>query len=81
MTKEIRNIILICQINVEGLRRSKNQHVSKFLLNSNIDMAIHQETNIENEEQQFRRGKIHGYDLFGANYHCSYVLLHMLEGI
>lgn len=29
---------------------------------------------LQENEQQFRRGKIHGYDLLGATYHCSHGL-------
>lgn len=72
MTKNLGKIIRICQLNAEGLSRAKSEYISKFLLEENIDMALIQETHIENDNQQHYRGKIHGYDLLGATYHRSY---------
>lgn len=71
-TKNLGEMIRICQINAEGLIRAKSEYISKLLLDQNIDMAIIQETHIENADQQRQRGKILGFDLLGATYHRSY---------
>lgn len=71
-TKNLGEIIRICQLNAEGLSRAKSEYISKLLLDQNIDMAIIQETHLEDENQQHSRGRIYGYDLLGATYHRSY---------
>lgn len=74
LTRELGSTTRICQLNVEGLSSSKSQFLSKFLVENNVDVAVLQETHIENLEQQRSRGKIHGYDLLGAIYHRHYGL-------
>ncbi|XP_030754581.1 uncharacterized protein LOC115881295 [Sitophilus oryzae] len=72
LTKNLGKTIRICQLNAEGLSRAKSEYITKLLLDQKIDMAVIQETHIESEDQQRRRGKIHGFDLLGATYHRSY---------
>lgn len=54
--------IRICQLNVEGINKSKCEFLSQLLLNNDPDLIILQETHVENEEQLRARGRIPGYE-------------------
>ena len=69
-TRNLGPCIKICQLNIEGISRSKCDVLQK-VLRPNV-AAIIQETHAENEEQLDKRGKIPGYDLVGATYHHAY---------
>lgn len=57
--KNLGEIIQICQLNPEGLRRAKSECISTFLLDQNIDMTIIQEIHKEDGNQQHIRSNIY----------------------
>ena len=72
LTKTLGPLFKVCQLNIEGISRSKSNYLSKFLLDHNIDVVLLQETHTSDESQLRKRGKIHGYRLIGATYHPHY---------
>lgn len=70
--KNLGPIIRICQINIEGISRSKCQVLHQILSQNEIDVVAIQETHAADEEQLSHRGKIPGYHLVGATYHHAY---------
>lgn len=63
----------ICQLNIEGISKSKCEYLhSKVLYTNKIDVIVLQETHVDNEDDLLFRGFITGYDLVGATYHKHY---------
>lgn len=58
----------ICQINVEGMSRSKGEYISKFAAEYNIDIILAQETHTAKAEELRDRGKITGFEMIVAEY-------------
>lgn len=73
-TRDIGEILRICQLNVEGISWSKCQYLSKLLSKNKIDIALLQEMHLENEEQARKRAQIPGYDIIGITYHNTYAI-------
>lgn len=53
----------ICQINVEGMSRSKGEYLSKLSADENVDVVMIQETHTETLTQMENRGEIAGFNL------------------
>lgn len=58
----------ICQINIEGVSRSKGEYLSKFLAEKNISVLLVQETHTESNEELNSRCQINGFDLVVAEH-------------
>lgn len=71
-TRNLGPIIRVCQLNIEGISRSKSEILSKILKLNDIDLVILQETHATDSQQLTSRGKITGYELLGATYHHAY---------
>ncbi|KAL4083147.1 hypothetical protein QTP88_028477 [Uroleucon formosanum] len=71
-TRKLGPTLRICQINIEGISRSKSDYISRILREQNVDIVAIQETHTQDETQLNTRGKIHGYSIIGATYHRSY---------
>lgn len=61
--------IRICDINVEGISRSKGEYLSKLCIEKEVDVILIQETHSENIMDLNRMGKIPGYRLVAAESH------------
>lgn len=66
-TRNLGLCIKICQLNIEGISRSKCDVLQRVLSHNDIDIVAIQETHAENEKQLDKRGKISGYDLVGGH--------------
>lgn len=72
LTRNLGSSIRICQLNIEGISKSKSQYLSKFLIDNEIDVAIIQETHTANEQELKQRGTVYGFTIIGATYHRSH---------
>lgn len=64
--------IRVCQINIEGISRSKSEYIGKLLVDQNVDVITVQETHTADDYQIHSRGRIPGYNLVGAINHPQY---------
>lgn len=64
--------VRICQLNIEGSSKGKNQCLSKILLSQNIDIVAVQETHIATKADMKTRGIIHGYTIIGSTFHHAH---------
>ncbi|KAE9532084.1 hypothetical protein AGLY_010286 [Aphis glycines] len=71
-TRKLGPTLRICQINIEGISRSKSDYISRILREQNVDIVAIQETHTQDKTQLNTRGKIHGYSIIGATFHRSY---------
>lgn len=72
----------ICQINVEGMSRSKSEFLSKFLAEMNLDVLLIQETHASSMENLNARGKIVGYDVIAAEHSSAHgIAIYVKQGI
>lgn len=74
LTRDIGPSVRIFQLNIEGISKAKCDHLSKILLENEIDVVLLQETHTENDTQFSLRGKIAGYTAIGASHHKHYGL-------
>lgn len=72
MIRRLGQTLKLCQLNIEGISRSKSDHLSRVLCENNVDLVLIQETHTINEEELQKRGKIHGYSMIGATYDSVY---------
>lgn len=72
MTKNIGQSVRICQLNIEGISRSKCQYLSKILKENDVDILLIQEAHLENDEQARARANIPGYNIIGITFHAHY---------
>ncbi|XP_061716612.1 uncharacterized protein LOC133524543 [Cydia pomonella] len=71
-TRDVGPSVRICQLNIEGISRSKSDCLSRIINNLDIDVVLLQETHAANELQLTRRGELAGYNLVAATYHAQY---------
>lgn len=64
--------IRICDINVEGISRSKAEYLSELCIEKEVDVILIQETHSATVADLKRRGKIAGYRLIAAESHPKY---------
>lgn len=71
-TKTIGPTVRICQINVEGLSKSKSDYLSRLMTEEKIDILVLQETHTSDDHQLRLRGTIQGFNLLSAVNHPVY---------
>lgn len=71
----------ICQLNVEGMSRSKSEFLSKYLAERNICVFLAQETHTSSMEDLNARGEIDGYDLIVAEHSVHGIATYVKQGI
>lgn len=70
--RDLGSILRVCQINVEGISKSKSQFLEKLLDDHKIDVLVVQETHAECEDDLHARGSVSGYTVIGATYSKAY---------
>lgn len=71
-TRALGPILRVCQLNIEGISKSKSECLSKLLSDENIDIVAIQETHAKDSDQLKTRGTLNGFTLIGATYHQCY---------
>lgn len=64
MTRNIGQILRICQLNIEGIKKSKCQYVGKIMKENGVDILLIEEEYVENDDQVRSCAKIPGYGIF-----------------
>lgn len=59
-TKAIGDITRTCQVTIEVISQAKCKHLSKILRDHQVDIALIQESHLEDENQVLTRARIHG---------------------
>lgn len=72
----------ICQINVEGMSRSKAEYLSKFSAEGNLNVLMVQETHAASLDDLNARGTIAGFDLIAAEHSSAHgIATYVKQGI
>uniref|UniRef100_H3AF50 Endonuclease/exonuclease/phosphatase domain-containing protein n=1 Tax=Latimeria chalumnae TaxID=7897 RepID=H3AF50_LATCH len=66
--------IRICQLNIEGISRSKCEYLERLLKKHSVDVLVLEETHIKHTHLFNTRGRITGFDLIACNNHLKYGL-------
>lgn len=66
------NGIKICQLNVEGISKSKCEYMGRFAAENTINVIVLQETHTANDTQLYNRGMIPGFRIIAAINHDKY---------
>jgi len=57
---------LILQLNIEGISQAKCDYLTRLVNDFNVYLILLQETHTKDEDDLYRRGFIHGFELISA---------------
>lgn len=65
-------ILNVCQLNIEGISRSKSEYLSKILRDERIEITIIQETHAADDKLIITRGRIPRFRILAAINHKAH---------